>query len=252
LRINEISERLIWKKKGEKEYRVMTDLHKNSIYLELKKHGKKISFEDLSKLLFSDFIKVINPLKDYILEQSKKYDGIDYIEKIAKTLEVDNSNNLDKWFKKWFVAMIANVFDHSKNTNHTCFVLSGEQGIFKTTWLMKLIPEDLSDFVYVGQIKPENKDTTKQLALRLLVIIDDQLHKINKNNQDDLKHLITLHPVTYRGLFKQFDNDYPRLASFCGSVNGKEFLNDLTGSRRFLSFHALSIDMEAMNKIDIG
>jgi len=146
------------------------------------------------------------------------------IEQIADTVKVENDKNWSLYFKKWFVAMVANVFDETRCTNHACLVLAGEQGDFKTTWLESLVPNDLIEYRYTGQIKPENKDTLKQLALRLLIIIDDQLHKLNKTNQDDLKFLITLNRVSWRPVFKEFDFDAPRLASFCGSVNGKEYL----------------------------
>ncbi|MDO8928344.1 MAG: VapE family protein [Bacteroidota bacterium] len=250
-RLNEITQRVIFKREDESEYQILTDFLRNTIYLELKGSGKKINSDDLNKLLYSDFIKLINPLKEFIKEVSKSIDDIDFIKQISDTVTVENDKNWHEYFKKWFVAMVANVFDQAKNTNHTCLVLSGEQGTFKTTWLEALVPPEIKAYRYTGQIKPDNKDTLKQLALRLLIIIDDQLHKLNKTNQDDLKFLITLHPVTYRGLFKEFDYDCPRLASFCGSVNGREFLTDITGSRRFLSFYVENIDIESLSNIDV-
>jgi predicted P-loop ATPase len=251
-KINEITQRAIFRRKGETNYQVLTDFLRNTIYLELKAHGKKIVFDDFKKLLFSDFLELSNPLKEFIEKQSKRVKNEEIIEQIANTVKVENDKNWSLYFKKWFVAMIANVFDKTRCTNHTCLVLAGEQGDFKTTFLESLIPDDLIEYRYTGQIKPENKDMLKHLALRLLVVIDDQLHKLNKTNEDDLKFLITLNTVTYRGLFKEFDYDLPRLASFCGSVNGKEYLTDLTGSRRFLSFYVKNIDMDALSKIDIA
>ncbi len=251
-RINSISQRVTFKRKHDTNYQVLTDFTRNSIYIELKSNGKQIGFEDFKKLLFSNQIPVINPLKEFIIKQSKNCKDEDYIQQIAETVTVENGKNWNAYFKKWFVAMVANVFDELRCTNHSCLVLAGEQGTFKTTWLESLIPEELLEYRYTGQIKPENKDTLKQLALRLLIVIDDQLHKLNKTNQDDLKFLITLNVVSYRGLFKEFDYDSPRLASFCGSVNGREYLTDLTGSRRFLSFYVKKIDMQALGKINIS
>lgn len=250
-RLNEITQRIIFKRKNEDEYKDLTDFIRNTIYFELKGKGKKINSDDFNKLLFSDFTKSLNPLKEFIKKMSIDIDDVDYIKQISDTLKTENDSNWHEYFKKWFVAMVANVFDGDRNTNHTCLVLSGEQGVFKTTWLEALIPQELKAYRFTGQIKPENKDTLKQLCFRLLIIIDDQLHQLNKTKQDDLKFLITLHPITYRGLFKEFDSDLPRLASFCGSVNGREFLTDVTGSRRFLSFYVESINMEALLNVDV-
>ena len=251
-KINEISQRVIFRRKGESKYQVLTDFLRNTIYLELKANGKKIQYDDLKKLLYSDFMELTNPLKEFIKNQSKRVKNEEIIQQIANTVKVENDKNWSLYFKKWFVALVANVFDETRCTNHSCIVLAGEQGDFKTTWLESLVPNDLIEYRYTGQIKPENKDTLKQLALRLLIIIDDQLHKLNKTNQDDLKFLITLNRVSWRPVFKEFDFDAPRLASFCGSVNGKEYLFDLTGSRRFLSFYVKNIDMDALLKIDIA
>lgn len=251
-RINSISQRVTFKRKHEKQFQVLTDYSRNSTYLELKSSGKKIVFDDFKKLLYSDQIPIINPLKEFIKEQSKLCKNEDFIQQIAGTITIENSSNWKTYFEKWFVAMVANVFDETRCTNHTCLVLAGEQGTFKTTWLEALVPDELTEYKYTGQIKPDNKDTLKQLALRLLIVIDDQLHKLNKNNQDDLKFLITLPTVSWRPVFKEFDVDAPRLASFCGSVNGREYLTDLTGSRRFLSFYVKSIDIDALNKINIA
>lgn len=251
-KINSITQRVIFKRKYEKTFQSLTDYLRNSIYLELKSKGKKIVYDDLKKLLYSDQIPVENPLKEFIIKQSKYSVKEDLIQQITDTVQVENSKNWNSYFKKWFVAMVANVFDEIHCTNHSCLVLAGEQGTFKTTWLESLIPDELLEYRYTGQIKPDNKDTLKQLALRLLIVIDDQLHKLNKTNQDDLKFLITLNIVSWRGLFKEFDYDSPRLASFCGSVNGREYLTDLSGSRRFLSFYVKKIDIDALRKINIS
>ena len=252
-KLNVLTQRVIYSRKDDdKNFHVLTDYLRNTIYLELVGKCKKISFDDFKKLLFSDFVTEINPIKELIIATSKEIDTTkDFINDIASTVKVENAGNWNTYFKKWFVAMIANVFVDTKNTNHTCLVLAGEQGLFKTTWLEALIPSELIEYRYTGQIKVESKDTLKQLATRLLVVIDDQLHKLNQNNQDDLKFLITLNVITWRGLFKEFDYDCPRLASFCGSVNGREFLTDLTGSRRFLSFYVENIDMDGLKSINI-
>lgn len=252
-RINEINQRVIFRRKYEKDFHTLDDFQRNSIYLELKKNGKKINFDDFKRMLFSNLIPFINPLQEFIIDQSKNIiPGTDYISHIAQTVTVENSGHWEQYFKKWFVAMIANVFEPFKNTNHECLVLAGEQGAYKTTWLSALVPTELVDYCYMGQIKPDNKDTLKQLALRLLIIIDDQLDKLNKSNQDDLKFLITLPRVSWRPLFREYDYDGPRLASFCGSVNGMQFLTDLTGSRRFLSFYVSNIDIDGLKKIDLN
>ena len=50
--------------------------------------------------------------------------------------------------------------------------------------------------------------------------------------------------VKYRMPYDKYVEEHPHLASFVASVNGNDFLTDPTGSRRFLPFEVLSIDIE--------
>jgi predicted P-loop ATPase len=45
--------------------------------------------------------------------------------------------------------------------------------------------------------------------------------------------------------------EYPHLASFMASVNGNDFLTDPTGSRRFLPFEVINIDITAAKLINM-
>jgi len=57
--------------------------------------------------------------------------------------------------------------------------------------------------------------------------------------------------VKYRRPYDIYITEYPHTASFIASVNGNDFLTDPTGSRRFLPFEAIEIDIEAAKKIDM-
>ena len=76
-------------------------------------------------------------------------------------------------FKKWFVAMVASWM-HDEVVNHTALVLVGRQGIFKTTWLERLIPPALraysSKMPLNGQI---SKDDRLRLCENAMLNIDE-------------------------------------------------------------------------------
>ena len=57
--------------------------------------------------------------------------------------------------------------------------------------------------------------------------------------------------VKYRMPYDQYVEEHPHLASFVASVNGNDFLTDPTGSRRFLPFEILSIDVEKAKRISM-
>ena len=51
--------------------------------------------------------------------------------------------------------------------------------------------------------------------------------------------------------YDKYVEEHPHLASFVASVNGNDFLTDPTGSRRFLPFEVLSIDIERAKAISM-
>ena len=162
--------------------------------------------------------------------------------------------NSDKWLPyltKWLVAVVANAMDDREYRNHTCLVLTGEQGKFKTTFLDLLCPPALHGYSYTGKIYPQEKDTLTYIGQNLIVNIDDQLKALNKRDENELKNLITCPMVKYRMPYDKYVEEHPHLASFVASVNGNDFLTDPTGSRRFLPFEVLSIDIEKAKRISM-
>ena len=56
--------------------------------------------------------------------------------------------------------------------NHTCLVLTGEQGKFKTTFLDLLCPKELKSYLFTGKIDPQGKDVQTLIAEYLFIYID--------------------------------------------------------------------------------
>ena len=163
-------------------------------------------------------------------------------------------HNADKWLPyltKWLVAVVANAMDDRECRNHTCLVLTAEQGKFKTTFLDLLCPPALHGYSYTGKIYPQEKDTLTYIGQNLIVNIDDQLKALNKRDENELKNLITYPMVKYRMPYDKYVEEYSHLASFVASVNDNDFLTDPTGSRRFLPFEVLSIDIERAKSISM-
>lgn len=162
--------------------------------------------------------------------------------------------NSQKWLlylTKWLVAVVANAMDDRECRNHTCLVLTGEQGKFKTTFLDLFCPPALHGYSYTGKIYPQEKDTLTYIGQNLIVNIDDQLKALNKRDENELKNLITCPMVKYRMPYDKYVEEHPHLANFVASVNGNDFLTDPTGSRRFLPFEVLSIDIKRAKAISM-
>ena len=113
------------------------------------------------------------------------------IPELASCVVVRNSDKWLPYLTKWLVAVVANAMDDRECRNHTCLVLTGEQGKFKTTFLDLLCPPALKGYSYTGKIYPQEKDTLTYIGQNLIVNIDDQLKALNKRDENELKNLIT-------------------------------------------------------------
>ncbi len=228
------------------------------------------SSDNLYSIIESSFSPRINPIQEYfkalpLLDignscgNTNEYNccrnasslSLKAIPDLASCVVVRNSDKWLPYLTKWLVAVVANAMDNRECRNHTCLVLTGEQGKFKTTFLDLLCPPALHGYSYTGKIYPQEKDTLTYIGQNLIVNIDDQLKALNKRDENELKNLITCPMVKYRMPYDKYVEEHPHLASFVASVNGNDFLTDPTGSRRFLPFEVLSIDIERAKAISM-
>ena len=219
--------------------------------------GIATSSENLYSIIESSFSPRINPIQEYFKRlplvdvSSSSPFSLRAIHDLASCVVVRNSDKWMPYLIKWLVAVVANAMDDRECRNHTCLVLTGEQGKFKTTFLDLLCPPALHGYSYTGKIYPQEKDTLTYIGQNLIVNIDDQLKALNKRDENELKNLITCPMVKYRMPYDKYVEEHPHLASFVASVNGNDFLTDPTGSRRFLPFEVLSIDIEKAKRISM-
>ena len=226
--------------------------------------GIVTSSDNLYSIIESSVSPRINPIQEYFkrlsatdIGNSNRDSGNDIslslkaIHDLASCVVVRNSDKWLPYLTKWLVAVVANAMDDRECRNHTCLVLTGEQGKFKTTFLDLLCPPALHGYSYTGKIYPQEKDTLTYIGQNFIVNIDDQLKALNKRDENELKNLITCPMVKYRMPYDKYVEEHPHLASFVASVNGNDFLTDPTGSRRFLPFEVLSIDINRAKAISM-
>ena len=214
--------------------------------------GTATSAENIRTILESDFSPKVHPIKNYF-RQLPRFEPNEnrYILQLAETVTTSNPEKWNEYLTKWLMGVAANALEDVGCQNHTCLVLTGEQGRFKTTWLDHLCPQSLKNYLFTGKIDPQNKDVLTMIAEYLLINIDDQLKALNKRDENELKNLITTPAVKYRRPYDVYIEEYPHLASFMASVNGNDFLTDPTGSRRFLPFEVINIDITAAKLINM-
>ena len=247
-RHNMVSGKLEFQYFGKKKWHVMNDFIENSMLRECLKGRIKTNLSSLRNLLYSDFCELYNPFEDYFYNLPSYDEKTDYILELANTITTTKQELWQECFKKWIVAMVGCVLD-DKVINHTVIVFSGKQGLGKTTWVEKLVPKKLKEYLFSGTINPNNKDTLVQLSECMLINLDE-LENLNRSEIGSLKEIITKTQIRMRKAYGHNNETMPRRASFAGSVNTAQFLNDSTGSRRFLCFEVENIQYQHEINID--
>ncbi|HNP31797.1 MAG TPA: VapE family protein [Flavobacterium sp.] len=247
---NEILNRTFFKEKeSTSEFKLLKNYKLNSIKRELTNNDISSTQSDLKCLLESDYVPKYNPFNEYFENLPIWDKKTDYISQLIQTVKTTNQEDFAWAVKKWLVALVACAIDE-ETTNQGVLILTGAQGLGKTTWLKKLVPDNLYDYFFSGNINPNNKDTTLLMCEKFLINMDE-MASLNKKQIESFKEMITKSMISERRAYAHFSENYVRRASFVGSSNHNELLMDVTGNRRFLCFEAIEIDYEHNINMDL-
>lgn len=232
------------------EYMELTDRYVNTLWSRMSKTGIPARITDIRFVLDSEYTPLFNPFVDY-MEGLSAWDGTtDFIARLAAGVHVKGDQALfGTYFKKWLVGTIASLLD-SKVVNHEILVFVGKQGIYKTTWMRRLLPTELQRYFYVKSNNQRiNKDDLFTLTEFALVCLEE-LDEMSSAQANQLKAITSVERVNERAAYGHFKESRAHIASFCGTSNNANFLNDLSGTRRWLPFEVDSIDSPFDNPID--
>lgn len=221
----------------------LTDRFVNSLYRAFSlETGRRIHISDLHVIIDSDFYPEYHPMKDY-LEGLPAWDGYDYIEELANTVHVARNEQEmhNRFFKKWFVGMVAAWFESDK-TNHEILTYIGPQGIYKSTFMRRLLPPALHDYFSARNYAHRfDKDDRIEITETALIALEE-LDNMTPKELNQLKAITTDPSVNERAAYAHYRVRRDHIASFCGTGNNPHFLTDLTGNRRWLPFLIDGID----------
>ena len=142
--------------------------------------------------------------------------------------------------KRWLVAMIAGWLTEDV-VNQTVLVFIGRQGIYKTSWFKLLLPPQLRRYYYPrSNVKKSDKDAYTAMTQYGLIACEE-LDSMTKGEMNSLKADITTAIFSYRPPYGRYMENHKHIASFCATGNHPKFLNDPTGTRRWLPFKVESI-----------
>ena len=256
---NYISERFLTRKNGVRGYvevaskkkrngqkpvfKPVTDYWVNSLWRSLLKDGHYCSHNDIRAILMSDFSETFHPFRSYF-EGLAPWDGVtDWIGQLADTVDTTRPAFWRGCLKRWLIAQVAGSMELGVE-NHTILLLAGGQGLGKTSWLRNLVPPELRDYLFTGNVNPYSKGFPQMMVDCLLIVIDEMSGQ-SYADLNRLKALTSTGVIYLRRPYGHYAETQIRHASFAATVNDLQSLPDDNESRRFLCFEATRIDYQS-------
>ena len=235
---------------GEGAFTEVTDRQVYTLWCRCSKEVKPTRPMDIRAVIESEFSELFNPFETYFRSLPPWDRTTDAIAQLAAQVHVKEDAGLFVLcFRKWMVALVAALLD-PEVVNHGILVLTGRQGIYKTTWLNNLLPLPLRRYFY---LKTNSRNLTKDDTLTLsefAIVCLEELDEMESKEMNQLKALTTMRTVNERAAYAHYKESRPHIASFCGTSNNTRFLNDLSGNRRWIPFEVESIDSPYEHPVD--
>jgi predicted P-loop ATPase len=250
-RVNDLNE-VIHVKFGDGDWQQMSDIIEARINLKMRgigygsKNGKKPGITALREaiMVIADRNRY-NPIKDYFLSLEGKYhpnsDGPYFNHQFSRYF-VNPDEQFEDWCFKWKVGAVGRALDGERNP---MLVMVGPQDKGKSYACEWLCP--IPGFYLQSSINnPDDKDN-KVLVVETFIWEAAELEStISRSEIGALKAFITNRFIKVRPPYGRRPIHKPVPASFIGTVNynGAGFLNDPSGSTRFLSCEVTHIDFD--------
>lgn len=169
----------------------------------------------------------VNVAKDYF--ESLTWDGQRRLDTLlVDYLGAENTEYVRQVTRKSLVAVVARAILEKPVKFDNMVILTGKQGIGKSTLLNKLAGDWFTDNI----VDFNSKDTL--LLLQNCIIVEvPELQGFNKADSNRLKQFLGQKTDKYRAPYEHREEEHPRHCVFFGTTNDDEFLRDSTGNRRY-------------------
>lgn len=215
-------------------WRPLTMEAKNSIIRKAKLTGVGESGlkTDIEEFIFSEETKAFDPIREY-LDTLPEWDGKNRSSELFSRIPGITPEQVF-YCSVWLRSAVAHWLGMDTLHGNECVpTLIGDQGCGKSTFCQRILPPHLRCY-YLDHINLSNKfDKEMALTSNLLVNIDE-LDRIRKSQQADMKQTLSKSKVNGRRIYQDSQDDRRRYASFIATTNNPHPLQDPTGSRRFI------------------
>lgn len=193
---------------------------------------------DFKKPDIADILEVVagehsyNPLKDYLESCESEYKELvnqrDPFDILRHYLNIKDDEYNRIIMDLFFRGAVAKVFDPTIKFDFV-LDLTGRQGVGKTQFF-----EGLFTHKYFTTIETFTDKDDKARMVRNWCVFDDEMVASKKASFSELKKFITETKLEFRPPYASSDRRLPKSFIIVRATNDHDYLNDLTGERRFL------------------
>ena len=193
---------------------------------------------DYKKPDIADILEVVagehsyNPLKDYLESCESEYKELvnqrDPFDILRHYLNIKDDEYNRIIMDLFFRGAVAKVFDPTIKFDFV-LDLTGRQGVGKTQFF-----EGIFTHKYFTTVETFTDKDDKARMVRNWCVFDDEMVASKKASFSELKKFITETKLEFRPPYASSDRRLPKSFIIVRATNDHDYLNDLTGERRFL------------------
>lgn len=231
IRFNTIANQIEYKNKYDDE-NSYEEFNEYVVIRNAKHNFVNLNRSSLISIVMSDFTKKHNPIRQYF--KDSVWDKHDHIGDLAKYIYVNDYDRerFDRHFRMMFIRTIAGALGESYNKR--CMVFVGGQDAGKTYFCNWLCPPALKYFK-TDEIDFNSKDGMIALGSNFWIILDE-LAQLSKSGINIVKSVLSKNNIKVRLPYAHRESMLKRSCSFIANTNDNSFLEDPSGSVRWICF----------------
>lgn len=212
--------------------------------------------------IYSDRIKEVNPLLEYLLSLDTK-EHVNYDAGYAAAFPLTY-----KWVSiwadesqapiaayalpmmvRWGIAMVGTVLGQDTYNEIMPVLVSTQHGRGKTRLIRKILPPAIQR--YFGEAPFGGKDNDFNMLLsKKLIVFNDDYDGAKRSEAAKIKAMLSGKRHSLRAPYARYHVDVTRIASFIATSNESELIADTTGNRRIVPIYVTQATEEAIDSID--
>ena len=219
----------------ELDWRPLTPEALNSIIIRAKREQiceKGSPKTDIMEYVHSEEIETHDPIVKF-LKELPTWDGQNHVARLFSRLPGISTEQLN-YLTIWLRSAVAHWLQMDTLHGNECVpTLIGPQGCGKTTFIRRLLPQELRQY-YLDHLNLSNKFDKEMALTNNLLVNLDELEAIRPSQHAALKQTLSKSKVNGRPIYGCAQEDRPRYASFVSTTNNPHPLTDATGNRRYI------------------